>query len=50
MYFTSGDSYNEKWIIQNIAVLPNAREDKVTMINLWDDLVSEKNDNNTWVI
>ncbi len=37
----NGDLFNEKWIIQNIEVLPDTRENKVSIYNRWGDLVFE---------
>jgi len=35
----NGDIYNEKWVIQNIELLPDTRENKVSIYNRWGDLV-----------
>jgi gliding motility-associated-like protein len=37
----NGDIYNEKWVIQNIELLPDTRENKVSIYNRWGDLVFE---------
>lgn len=37
----NADSFNEKWIIQNIETLPDANENKVTIYNRWGDLIFE---------
>lgn len=47
----NGDSFNEKWIIQNIESLPDTRENNVTIYNRWGDLIFETSnyDNSTRV-
>lgn len=37
----NGDLFNEKWIIENIEVLSDTRENRVSIYNRWGDLVFE---------
>jgi gliding motility-associated-like protein len=47
----NGDLFNEKWIIQNIDLLPDTRKNKVSIYNRWGDLIFEVDnyDNDTSV-